>query len=51
MKKVISTFLLLCFLSTTAQAVEFDTSIDDSIRQNYNVEKLKCLAAHPYLTC
>ena len=39
MKKIMSTFLLFCFLSTPVLAVDFDESIDDSIRQNYNVEK------------
>lgn len=39
MKRLVSTFLLLCIFSLTVKAVEFDTSIDDSIRQNYNVEK------------
>ncbi len=47
MKKVISTFLLLCFIATTVEAVEFDTSVDDSIRQNYNVEKNNDLPALP----
>lgn len=39
MKKFVSTFLLFCLFSASVSAVEFDTSIDDSIRQNYNVEK------------
>ena len=47
MKKFVSTFLLLCFSSLTVNAVEFDTSIDDSIRQNYNVEKNNDLPALP----
>lgn len=47
MKKFVSTFLLLCFSSLTVNAVEFDTSIDDSIRQNYNVEKNSELPALP----
>lgn len=47
MKKIISTFLLLSFLSTTVYAVEFDTSVDDAIRQNYNVEKNNDLPALP----
>lgn len=39
MKKFVSTFLLFAMLSVPIYAVEFDTSIDDSIRTNYNVEK------------
>ncbi len=39
MKKFLSTFLLFSFFMPIASAVEFDTSIDDSIRANYNVEK------------
>lgn len=38
MKKIITTFLLLCFINTACFAVEFDTSIDANIRKNYNVE-------------
>jgi len=38
MKKIISVFLLLCFANITAMAVEFDSSIDASIREDYNVE-------------
>ena len=47
MKKFVSIFLLLCVSSLTVNAVEFDTSIDDSIRQNYNVEKNSELPALP----
>ena len=39
MKKFLSTFILFSLFMPIAHAVEFDTSIDDSIRANYNVEK------------
>ncbi len=38
MKKIISTFLFLCF-SLSAIAVDFDSSIDTNIRKEYNVEE------------
>ena len=38
MKKLITTFLILCTINMTAIAVEFDDSIDASIRENYGVE-------------
>ena len=39
MKKLISTFLLLCIISTSVLAVEFDSSIDSQIRKDYKVEE------------
>lgn len=39
MKKVITTFLILCTINATTMAVEFDDSIDANIRENYGVEK------------
>ncbi len=38
MKKIITTFLLLCFVNLSAIALEFDSSIDEEIRKDYNVE-------------
>ena len=38
MKKIISTFLLLIIFSSSALAVEFDSSIDADIRKTYDVE-------------
>ncbi len=43
MKKFISTFLLLCIFSMTASAVEFDASVDENIRKDYDVENLPAL--------
>lgn len=39
MKKILSLFLLFNLLSMPSLAVTFDTSIDDTIRKNYNVEE------------
>lgn len=39
MRKIISLFLLLNFMAMSSFAVNFDTSIDDTIRKNYNVEE------------
>lgn len=39
MRKVITTFLILCIINMTAIAVEFDDSIDTSIRESYGVEQ------------
>ncbi len=47
MKKLVATFLLFCFYSSAVIAVDFDTSVDDSIRTNYNVEKNSDLPALP----
>ena len=38
MKKILSTFLFICF-SLSAFAVDFDSSIDTDIRKEYNVEE------------
>ncbi len=47
MKKLIATFLLLSFYLSAVNAADFDTSIDDTIRTNYNVEKNADLPALP----
>ncbi len=39
MKKIFVLFLLLVFTNTCVLGVEFDSSIDASIRKNYNVEE------------
>ncbi len=39
MKKIITAILLFFIINTTASAVEFDSSIDASIRKDYNVEE------------
>ena len=39
MKKVITTFLLFCIINTTAIAVDFDESVDATIRENYGIEQ------------
>ena len=39
MKKIITIFLLFCILNTTAIAVEFDESVDTTIRESFGVEK------------
>lgn len=39
MKKIISTFLLLCLFTVSVSAAEFDSSIDANIRKDYNVDK------------
>ena len=38
MKKIISTFLLLCIVQISAVSVEFDSSVDTDIRKEYNVD-------------
>lgn len=38
MKKILTIFILFCIFNTTAFAVEFDSSIDASIRKDFNVE-------------
>lgn len=38
MKKILASFLLLIFINICVFAEEFDSSIDSSIRKNYNVE-------------
>lgn len=38
MRKIISIFLILCFIQTTAFAVDFDDSIDANIRNEYNLD-------------
>lgn len=47
MKKILTVFLLLCFINTTSYAVSFDTSIDEKIRQNYDIEANDDLPALP----
>ena len=39
MKKILITFLLLSLINTNVIAVEFDTSINDSIRKEYKLEE------------
>ena len=38
MKKILAIFLLFCFADVSVLAIDFDSSIDESIRQEYNVE-------------
>jgi len=38
MKKFLSLILIFSFISTASYAVNFDTSVDESIRKDYNVE-------------
>lgn len=38
MKKILTVFLLMSFLSQATYSVGFDTSVDETIRKNYNVE-------------
>ncbi len=47
MRKIFSIFLLLCLFSSSAYAVEFDTSVDDTIRKTYKVEYDETLPALP----
>ena len=39
MKKILSVLLLFCFIYTPIFAVDFDTSIDESIRKDYKVKE------------
>lgn len=39
MKKILSLILISLLINTSVYAVEFDTSIDESIRKNYKVEE------------
>ena len=39
MKKILSVLLLFCFLYTPIFAVDFDTSVDESIRKDYKVKE------------
>ena len=47
MKKIISILLLFCFTNMAGYAVNFDTSVDEKIRQNYDVEANDDLPALP----
>lgn len=47
MKKIITILLLLCFTNMASYAVNFDASIDEKIRQNYDVEANEKLPALP----
>ena len=38
MRKIFILLLIICFINTSAFAVNFDTSIDANIRKDYNVE-------------
>lgn len=38
MKKLVTIFLIMCFASPAIYAVNFDTSVDETIRKDYNVE-------------
>ena len=38
MRKIVSLFLILCFIQTATIAVDFDDSIDANIRKEYNLD-------------
>lgn len=38
MKKILAVFLIMSFMSPAVLAVNFDTSVDEAIRKDYNVE-------------